>query len=74
MSRRGCFECDDMGHFVRDYPKLKRAGYISVRRLQLLGLHNLHPGELYRVVDMVLIQVEVVLLMVASGACGVSQS
>ncbi|XP_069148173.1 glycine-rich protein 2-like [Solanum lycopersicum] len=25
-SRRGCFECDDMGHFVRDCPRTRRGG------------------------------------------------
>ncbi|KAH0661774.1 hypothetical protein KY284_026705 [Solanum tuberosum] len=25
-SRRGCFECGDMGHFVRDYPRTRRGG------------------------------------------------
>ncbi|KAH0748463.1 hypothetical protein KY290_027695 [Solanum tuberosum] len=25
-SRRGCFECGDMGHFVRDYPRTRHGG------------------------------------------------
>ncbi|XP_015075331.1 uncharacterized protein LOC107019315 [Solanum pennellii] len=25
-SRRGCFECGDIGHFVRDYPRTRRGG------------------------------------------------
>ena len=54
-SRRGCFEYGDMGHFLKDILRTKNGADIRVLRLLILGLHNLHLGEVYRVVELVLI-------------------
>ena len=61
-SRGGCFECGHTGHFVRDCPRLDVVAYIRVLRLRLPGLHNLQLGVVYRVVDVVLLLVEVVVV------------
>ena len=53
-----------MGYFVRDCPGLDVVAYIRFLRIYLLGLHNLQLGEVYRVVDVVLILIEEVVVAV----------
>ena len=53
-----------MGHFVRDCPRTKRGGYIRVLRLRLPRLHNLQLGVVHRMVEVVLLLVEVVVVEV----------